>query len=421
MAVGMTQQPASGASDAASPAPVQSTSANQPLPLARRVLLRPELKWFIPFLGAVCLMVHFWRIGYAPSLSLGDLGTVLGAFVMFSMYALTLTVVVLLVPAAFLGYWTQQHVLPPPQRAISVSVDSRAKALKSLKTRRLSAESGRNYDAPPPLAKRRLLRSPPDNVRKMMWELPISALVALGATVWLMPHANGCALGLNIAFWTMFSLGMLVVAFGFIFPDWMVTRRHMRQMRRRWVRMLLLLALYSAFWPILLSLLLGAVPTALDEAGWPYLLMAIALLIALHFWSYGSYRKPVPVRAMLSVVGLVMVVVYSQLQFSMIDSAVNRFGLGMMRNVDLIVTREGCNIVTAVLPGQKCEAVTDRSSSAYRINRVDVFSRIGPDFLIGPAGGISDSTQVRFTLPADEVLSWSRAPNLKASLKECGR
>ena len=42
-----------------------------------------DWKWIMPGGGGLLLLLHFWRIGFLPSLSFADLGAVLGAFVLF--------------------------------------------------------------------------------------------------------------------------------------------------------------------------------------------------------------------------------------------------------------------------------------------------------------------------------------------------
>lgn len=46
----------------------------------------------------------------------------------------------------------------------------------------------------------------------------------------------------------------------------------------------------------------------------------------------------------------------------------------------------------------------------WRLDDVDVLTRIGADYVITPAGGIDERTLPRVTLPAEEVLALIRRP-----------
>lgn len=377
-----------------------------------RLLLRAELKWVVPVLGGLGVMAHFWRIGYAPSLSLGDMGTVLAAFVMFSIYALLLILLTTLAPTAMFGYWIERHVLPPPSK-VSPTAREKRHSLRSL--RQPSSVGILQYDA------RRIFVPPGDNAGRFLIELMAGALTALAIYVWLVPRMRACTNAYEIGFWVLFFFGMVIVAFGFSFPEWSWVRHRMIILRRRWMRVLLLFVLYLAFWPALIALTLGVAPGILDEAGWLYSLMAIGLLLATHFFIYASYRKAGYHRILIAAGGLMMMLVYSQLPLSMVDGAVDRFGLGMMRNVDLVVTEDACKIVSATLPALTCTPVEATSGGAHRLGKVDVFTRIGPHFLIGTPGSLRDQTKTRVVLSANKVLSWSRALKVPSRKQNCSR
>ena len=103
----------------------------------------------------------------------------------------------------------------------------------------------------------------------------------------------------------------------------------------------------------------------------------------------------------------------------MVDIAVNRFGLGNIPNAELILTKEGCDIVRATWPEGTCNPAQVDNASAYKLEKIDVLTRIGPQFLLTAPGGINDKSKPRFTLSSEHVLSWSRVLEPKRAEAQC--
>jgi len=157
----------------------------------------------------------------------------------------------------------------------------------------------------------------------------------------------------------------------------------------------------------------------LENVGNVLAVLSAALILQLHWFSYVTLRMPIAIRSRFLGFGCLMVLTYAQLPMSVVDNAVQRFGLGNMRNVVLVTTRQGCEIAQAASPRLTCLPAQAKGGYAYRLEKVDLLTRIGPQFLVAPPGGSTDRGLSRFTLPADQVLSWSRPGNTGMVKKDC--
>ena len=370
------------------------------------------LKWVAPLLGGAAALVHFWRIGYAPSLSLSDLGTVIGAFLLFSFYALTLVLLVLLAPAGMIAMLVRCHVLPaPPKRRAA------GDASKGLRSFRPAANGARKQKVLRPRKRDHL--PPADRPSVVMFEIGTAGVLALAAILSTVALYDRCSTIGRVPMPALFYLGLATIMVVFFGADTDWTRKRLVALRRTRVRLPLFFLMYLGYWMALLALTLNTLPTLLSIAGTVYALMAAAMILMLHWASYASLRAPSSKRNTTLAIGCLMVVAYAQLPMSVVDNAVERFGLGNMRNVSLVTTRQGCDIARAASPQFTCAPVQG-SEGAYRLEKADLLTRIGPQVLLAPPGGLGDRSLPRFTLAADQVLSWSRASEIKPSSATCG-
>lgn len=93
-------------------------------------------KVLLPGAGALALLAHFWRIGYAPSLSFGDLGTVLGAMLLAFVLGVLVVFALFLAPLFFINQWAESGLLrgPPVPAADRERLSDRARRARERRT-----------------------------------------------------------------------------------------------------------------------------------------------------------------------------------------------------------------------------------------------------------------------------------------------
>lgn len=142
--------------------------------------------------------------------------------------------------------------------------------------------------------------------------------------------------------------------------------------------------------------------------------LAISLLFVplLHFiWHATDRHERITTdKKLAKLLPIFMFITYSVLPLSIIDRAIDTFGLGMMRNIDLVLTPRGCEIAHAAWPECACAPDHRGSAEAYRLENIEVLTRIGGHYFIAAPGALDDKRLPRFPIPADEVLSWRRRP-----------
>lgn len=380
-----------------------SSTPSEPSPGPGRRALRSlaeHWKTLLPAFGGFALLLHFWRIGYAPSLSFGDLGTVLGALLLFSLGGLIVFVVILVLPSVLIGYWIESNLLPPPPKPAASAPTARRTSLKSYH-RRLRA-------AHPPRARRSVVFGWHPRAGSLSWFMlaAISTLLAYvgvlfaGIRFWPAGVAGQVVVG-------MFTIGLVGIVIAAVAPDVPGIRRRLRALRRARWQFALISLLYLAFWPaaVLPFFVVDGELRAVDT-----LMAVLALLFVpfVHWMLYATYRivsmQGMWVRG--AMLGLVLL--YSGAPLAILDGGLNAFGLGMMRRVDLVLTGRGCEIVHAAWPERVCTPDHRGEAGVYRLENVEVLTRIGAHVYVAVPGGIDDDRLPRATIPADEVLSWHR-------------
>lgn len=384
------------------------------------------LKWLAPLLGAAGALIHFWRVGYAPSLSLSDLGTVIGAFLLFSLYALALIVVIILAPMGMILYLVRSHVLPAPPKPRVVKGE--AKGLRSFRLKAAATASphekdeGRDWNqrvrpaAETPDANR---ATPSITASLILLETAVAGTLALGLLVGAILLIDKCRPWTHIPIWVLCGGGLLTILAAVYVSDTGWARRNLKALRRTRVRLPMLFLMYLGYWLALITITVDTLPDVLPGVGTLFAALVVTIILMLHWLAYTTLRMHGTTRFKMLAVGCLMVMAYAKLPLFIVDNAVNRFGLGNMRNVDLITTAKGCEIARTAWPKLACQPLQSVSASIYRLGKVDVLTRIGPQFLLAPPGGIGDRTLPRFTLPSEHVLSWVRAADAKPSNNEC--
>lgn len=395
-----------------------------PRPTAAKVI--DTLKWLAPLLGSAGALIHFWRIGYTPSLSLSDLGTVIGAFLLFSLYALALIVVILLAPAAMIHYLVRCHVLPaPPKRS---AAKGNTKGLRSFRSMAVATtplhEKGEknngNRRAKQAVATSNANRASPGVTASLiLFEIAVAGALALAALQGAVAFIDKCRPWTHAPMWVLYGGGLIAILVTAYVADSSWARLHLKALRRTRVRAPMLFLMYLGYWLAFFALTVGTLPGVLQSVGTVFAVLIVAFILVLHWLLYTTLRMHGTTRFKMLGMGCLLVMAYAKLPLLIVDSAVNRFGLGHMRNVELVTTRNGCEIAQAVWPQLACQPLQPGTTSVYRLGKVDVLTRIGPQFLLAPPGGIADPALPRFTLSSEYVLSWARPRKAKAAEKDC--
>lgn len=368
----------------------------------RRALrsLAEHWKTLLPAFGGFALLLHFWRIGYAPSLSFGDLGTVLGALLLFSLGGLIVFIVILVLPSMLIGYWIESNLLPPPPKPAASDPTARRTSLKSYHHRPRAAH--------PPRARRSVVFGWHPRAGSLSWFMLAAAWTLLayvgvlfaGVHVW----PEGVTGQLVVGMFTIALVGVLAVTMSMDIPQ---VRRRLRALRRMRWQFALISLLYFAFWPIAV-LPFFAVDGELRVRHALMASLALLLVPFVHWMLYATYRIASVQGWWVKGAMIGLVLCYSGAPLAILDGGLNAFGLGMMRRVDLVLTGRGCEIVHAAWPERLCTPDHRGEAGAYRLENVEVLTRIGAHVYVAVPGGIDDDRLPRATIPADEVLTWHR-------------
>ncbi|MDL5364604.1 hypothetical protein QSH18_03195 [Xanthomonas sp. NCPPB 2654] len=347
-----------------------------------------DLKWLVPCWGGGMVLAHFLRIGYVPSLSLGDLGVVLSAVALFGGIALIAFLAVLALPAWVMGLLVDQHLLVVPLRPRQD--DAPRRGLKSYYRRTQLA-----------LGRRR------ERVFGSLWLFAGAALLSAMyyAFLLLCEHwgfVRFAAYGVIAGF----GLGALALALLTVVWDVDRVRRYWPVLRRPRGTLSLMLLVYLAFWP-LAAFAVGYVAPPTKGSDWFYLAVVVFIVVFFHWLVYATHRVPFSKRFRVLGAAVLMVLAYSGALLGTVDVTVRKLGIGMLPGVQLQVTEQGCQIVKAAWPAAQCDRAQP-ASNVYVLRSVDVLTRLGSDFYVAPPGGLGDEHKPRFLIPASQVLSWSR-------------
>lgn len=354
-----------------------------------------DLKWWVPFWGGGMVLAHFLRIGYVPSLSLGDLGVVLSAVALFGAMAVFCFLAVLAFPAWMIGLLVDQHVLPVPLRPRRDSAPRRA----------LKSYYRRTQVAPRP-RQERILGS--------LWLFVGAALLsdAYYTSMLLCAHRGYTRLATYgtiagaVAGAAALTLLTMVWDFDRIRRLWPI-------LRKRRNSFVLILLMYLAFWPFA-GLAVDYMAPPVRGRDWFYLALSALMLVFAHWAVYVTHRIEWSRRLRAFVPMLLILVVYSGALLGSVDVTVRKLGIGMLPGVQLQLTEQGCQIVRAAWPTARCYRAQP-GSTVHVLRSADVLTRLGSDFYVAPPGGLVDEHAPRFLIPASQVLSWSRVEKPKVA------
>lgn len=363
-------------------------------------------QWFVPGAGGLLLLMHFWRIGFLPSLSFADLGAVLGAFVLFFVAGAISFAFLLLMPVQVIATWVSASVYPPPPRKRKPKAGEVAEPAVPRKSLRAAAsvDGGRPVSA----SYRRVFGA---GLRPGALSSFVTA-----STVALLLYVGVVLAGEHWKWqWTMRGLGILLAVVSLLlvglsmFSDSIWLQRRLRKLRRPLPQWLLLLLLYLEAWPYVL--LLFVTVDGFTHTGPFFWLATVVVPFAIpfvHWVWYVSLRIPLLRTMGLQSALIAGVMLYSGLPVLLVDATANTLGLGMMRHVDLVLTTRGCDIVHAGWPERVCTPDHREGVEMGVLDDVEVLTRIGSQYYLAPPGGIDDAHLPRITVPASEVLGMVR-------------
>lgn len=401
----MSENPEKGSDDAAMMAKPGGTDGAAPAsPLAMlRTWLGSDWKWLVPGGGGFLLLLHFWRIGFLPSLSFADLSAVLGAFVLFFVAGAIAFSVLLLLPVLVITAWVGASIfLPPPRNRVPKDQDAAAKGVRR-KSLRSPVSAQRSRDSMSAAHRRVFGWSVRPGAFLSFFTAAIAAL-AFYVTLVLV----GACWDLNwptYLFGVLFGVSamLLILSFMAIESGWLQSR--LLAMRKPILQWQMLFALYLAAWPFLLIFFTKV--DGFSHVGTSFWISAISVAVltpVVHWGWYMSLRAPMQKVILPRVVLVVGLMLYSGLPFLLVDATANTLGLGMMKHVDLVLTTRGCDIVHAGWPERVCAPDHREGVGMGVLDDVEVLTRIGSQFYIAPPGGIADPHLPRITVPASEVL-----------------
>jgi hypothetical protein len=361
-----------------------------------------QWKLLIPAAGGLALLIHFWRIGYTPTLSFADLGTVLWAVLLFATTILLIVLLLLIFPSVVLAYWVDQHLLIPPDKWAEPKARSKRSGLRSYH-RRSDRDAVRTKPIIPSL-----FRS-----GSFFWFIATAGWTAAVYVAVVYATFHDQTLDLSATVTLLFVIAITALCAIFFALEVSFFNRRLRLFRAAWIQFLLVSVLYLAFWPLLLTIFTAA---RVDLKGVFTMVFAAGLLYVplLHFVWYRTHR-PVSgssIRPFVRWVPALVVVVYTGLPFLIVDRGMNAFGLGMIPRVDVVLTARGCDIAHAAWPQRACAPQRRDGLDAYRLENVEVLTRIGAHYYVGAPGAMRNDALVRFPIPSDEVLSWRRRPDV---------
>lgn len=365
--------------------------------------LSSDWKWLVPGGGGLLLLLHFWRIGFLPSLSFADLSAVLGAFVLFFVVGAIAFSVLLLLPVVVITAWVIASIfLPPPRKRVPKDHAAASKTMrrKSLRSP-VSASQSRDSMS---VAHRRVFG----------WSLRpgsfLSFFTAASAAlvIYVVLVLVGAQWNLDwptYLFGSLFGVSAMLLILSFMAIDSGWLRSRLLALRRPVWQWTMLFTLYLATWPFLLILFTKV--GGFSHVGPTFWISAISVAILtpfLHWLWYMSLRAPMQKVILPRVVLVGGLMLYSGLPVLLVDATANTLGLGMMRHVDLVLTTRGCDIVHAGWPERVCAPDHRDGVEMGVLDDVELLTRIGSQYYIAPPGGIADPRLPRLAIPASEVL-----------------
>jgi hypothetical protein len=360
---------------------------------------------WLPSLGGVLLVLHFWRIGYTPSLSLADIGTVLAAMLAFAAIGLVVFAGLLLLPVFFLSEWAQAGVMrgPPVPVPDHARLSDRARRARERRT----ARGKRPRDAEHPAFRM-------DFSAGSVWSFVSAGVTSFAVYTLLVVVAHYSKLfSVSTAVLAAFALFGAIEMLLVMSANAPCLRRRLRMLRRRRQQWLLLFVLYMGNWPMVLLPFMLMQSNYLQSRSF-YFALALLLVPFLHWFWFVTLRANKPVLWPIKTGLIVVILLCAGLPKAATDVAMNTFGLGMLPHVNLVLTARGCDIAQAAWPQGVCVPQRKQGVAAYRLENVEVLTRIGAHVYVGAPGAMNDESLPRFPIPSGEVLSWRRMPPPKA-------
>ncbi len=321
-----------------------------------------QWKWLFGALGTFCVIIHFWRAGFLPQLSVIDLGLVAGAIVCFAALIFIYFSLVLLAPGLALA-----NLIDEPQHA-------------------------------------------PASFGTIAWYAFLGWIISATAYYIMAKVLSGMALQISLLGYVgTAGLLFLVLMMADQWPWW--TRRWRTNGGRSRIELFLYIgALYAITIPISAVILGATAPETISQRE-DSLIAFLGILIVAHLAVVITHRLTVGLRLGLLMGMTLLVTVTTGVGFEWIDRATSNFRIGMMANQTVLVTEKGCHIAKAAGVATSCNPISKPTSalSLYEIEPVVILTRLGSYVVIGEKGWrFSCKTSRSVPLPAADVISWYR-------------
>lgn len=353
-------------------------------------------KWLFAAAGVIGVVVHFWRIGYLPQVTVADVGLVAAATAFFSFVAVVFFLFVVMGPALCFVAWSTAEFIPK-------APSNRLRARRRRSARSPCARCNR------PFAKSHA----PNLVAKAM---QTTFLIAYGgflvaAAVWwalwsIELSENWSAIAAGIAL--LISITGLCFGISRSAPATFHARKERR--RNRWAKYFwLCVSLYGFVIPVILIVgwvLLKGVESSQSSAN----LLLLLALPTLHVFTYALQSSGLMVRTTALVVMGFYVIFFTGAAFAISDLAAAKFRLGMLKGQDVLVTPLGCDLARLSGVAKKCGAVTGESGNLLCLKNVQILTRLGSHVLITDLEWRPQTPSPSVAIPTTEIRGWFSTP-----------
>lgn len=346
-----------------------------------------DYKWLGVGIGTLTVLSHFLRIRYLPSLSVTDVGLLALAILLFAILGLLAIGAICILPGTALIGWSTQRLIPRPRGPAN---------------RRDTNTPGRK-DAP---------RSKNSNSQKKIKPtgaglalimiyggFAIAFLAYYGPYKWL-PQSIRDTIWLII----FIASTLTVFASSVLFDIRSVRYKALKAKQKKTISIVLTTSLYLAsipfFWLIPKVIYTGQTTLTHND------IIFLFSIPAIHWFMYITRGLPSLLRLGAPLAILLYIVSVIGIPFYLIDESLRTYGVGLLENQTVLVTRRGCDIAKAASLAAKCEKASTHGTDLFALGPVTIQTRLGSHILIADPGWTTNGKLNRVPVPATDVASW---------------
>ncbi|ALN78269.1 hypothetical protein [Lysobacter antibioticus] len=324
--------------------------------------------------GGAIVLHHFFRIGYLPVLAVSDLLGVVIASAAIGLILLAAVTVLLVLPGLMLIFWRRAGIGP-----------------------------------------KTIVRLRADRPFRRRWKHTSYALTSAAAAL------------LAVAVYSVVLLYVEVpyLIFLFLVPPMaavvMLETPYRESFVIRPLRKLPALFLFQLYCYVLawsfIALILLLWQYERDTTFLANTAMLVVAAIFLHLVMLAVADMPGRAKIVVPMLMVIYVLVFTSSLSIGAGRIISFFGLGQISRVDIALTKAGCDTVNAIWSKRPCVVVSGGSPSSYLLPDVDLVTRIGPHYLLGERGVVTDLEDrrlIRVAVRSEDVLGWARVREEKA-------